>query len=40
MSIFFELVRFELKKILRRKRTVIVLAFTVIDRQRGRCFKI
>lgn len=30
MSIFFELVRFELKKILRRKRTVIVLAFAVI----------
>ena len=30
MNIFFELVRFELKKILRRKRTVIVLALVVI----------
>ncbi|MDE6419308.1 MAG: ABC transporter permease [Lachnospiraceae bacterium] len=30
MSLFFELVRFELKKILRRKRTVIVLALVMI----------
>ena len=30
MNLFFELVRFELKKILRRKRTVIVLALVMI----------